>query len=741
MNKKLVVTGVLSLVLSMSFVKDVYSADTAQVEPATEPPANSTAGSSSDPQSGVAQVDPPKEEAKKGGVTRKMLDEVSVTATREARSTREVPQAIAVVGKDKIEKKRMFNLKEALEGIPGVQAESKNGGSDVRLFIRGAGVKATYGIREIMVLRDGVPVTDPDSLTRLDFIDMQDIERVEVSKGPGNIYSTGSFGGAIQIISKSVFDKSGNVARIGAGEQGAENLHLRYAGMANETNALAITTSYRHQDNPWRVRNVSDSKQIGFKHGLLMDGGASLESELTYANSKMQLPGGMDLAGFTNYLATGTQTTQSGIWKNSKRDSRVWSFNTKYEEEIGDWTFKPRVYANWWKHYHPVTGMINDTADWTKMIGTDIEGQLKHSVGSVPASLVAGVTLRQVGNNDSRQYQYRDVTTGFGGRITSTLSDAKGALANQESYTDTVKGIFLQESLRPTDRWLVDAGMRFDQSSFSMTTNEISKFDFATGKYVAGAGVFQTNKSYNLPSYKLGATFKASDAVNLYVSAGRSNQLPSNAEISANPNLTLATSTNYEVGMKARADEWFGNIAVYNNDLANEIVSVKTDGLTAFVNAGKTKKQGLELDGGYLVTPNVEVGGQFNYSNYHYRSFSEPVGTVNVVRDGNQLPFIPKNRYGVFVGYKNASGFSARMQSNYSGAYYTDNANSQMYDGYRGVISASLAYEQGQHLFNLSAENLTNKYYALEVGKSTTGTVTYTAASPRVVMLSYCYKL
>jgi iron complex outermembrane receptor protein len=105
------------------------------------------------------------------------------------------------------------------------------------------------------------------------------------------------------------------------------------------------------------------------------------------------------------------------------------------------------------------------------------------------------------------------------------------------------------------------------------------------------------------------------------------------------------------------------------------------------------------------------------------------------------LPFIPKNRYGFFVGYKNASGFSARMQSNYSGAYYVDNANSQMYEGYRGVISASVAYEQGQHLFNLSAENLSNKYYALEVSKSTTGTVTYTAASPRVVMLSYCYKL
>ena len=217
--------------------------------------------------------------------------------------------------------------------------------------------------------------------------------------------------------------------------------------------------------------------------------------------------------------------------------------------------------------------------------------------------------------------------------------------------------------------------------------------------------------------------------------------MPANAEITANPNLTVATSTNYEVGMKARADEWFGNVALYNNNLTNEIVSVNTGGTQAFVNAGKTKKQGLELDGGYLVAKNVEVGGQYNYSNYHYTSFTEPVGAANAVRDGNQLPFIPKNRYGLFVGYKDASGISARMQSNYSGAYYTDNANSQMYGGYRGVISASLAYETGPHLFNLSAENLTNKYYAVEVSKTTSGVVTYSAASPRVIMLSYALKL
>ena len=139
------------------------------------------------------------------------IDTISVTATREERATKEVPASISVIDEERIEDSRMFNITDALSGVPGVQINTKNGGYDARLIIRGAGLKARYGIREIMMLRDGVPLTDPDSFTRLDFIDTQDIERVEVTKGPGHIYALGSAGGTIQIISKSVFDEASSV--------------------------------------------------------------------------------------------------------------------------------------------------------------------------------------------------------------------------------------------------------------------------------------------------------------------------------------------------------------------------------------------------------------------------------------------------------------------------------------------------------------------------------------------------
>ncbi|MGE5790167.1 MAG: TonB-dependent receptor plug domain-containing protein, partial [Syntrophaceae bacterium] len=101
------------------------------------------------------------------------LDEVVVTATRTERATEEVPAGVSVVTKEDIKDTRMFNLSEPLKGLPGVLSESKNGGYDTRLIIRGAGLKARYGVREIMVLLDGVPITDPDGMTRLDFVDAE----------------------------------------------------------------------------------------------------------------------------------------------------------------------------------------------------------------------------------------------------------------------------------------------------------------------------------------------------------------------------------------------------------------------------------------------------------------------------------------------------------------------------------------------------------------------------------------
>lgn len=677
------------------------------------------------------------------------LGAISITATREERTTAEVPQAIAVVGKEELQEKKMFNMKEALQEIPGVLVDSKNGGFDARLIIRGAGLKAPYGIREIMVLRDGVPLSDPDSFTRLDFVDTQDIERIEVAKGPGNLFATGSTGGAIQIISKSVFDESANSLKLGVGDYGTQNYHLRY-GIAGEEQAVALTATHRTMDNDWRAWNKFDTTQTSLKHGLMLDSGDILESEVSYSEANMQLPGAMDKTLFDQFVASGEQTATSEPWKHSGRYSKVWFFNTQYEMERGAFTFKPRLYYNTWYHYHPVTGLINETEKWVWNLGTDLETHYRHKSGT----LVGGLTVRQEKVPDSRKYLYSQVitTTSAGAcidsttattRIIATCSDAKGELASTSTTSSLLSGLYLQESWRPGERWIVDAGLRYDMVEMKDTTDELYSYNYATGIYTAGAGLEETDKTFYLPAPKLAVSYKLSPSLHLFAMAAQAGQIPSSSEISSNPDLEAPIARNYELGLKGRSGAWQFDASLYVSPVEKEIVQVNNGGITEYANAGKTDKRGAEFSGSYDLTKAWSAGAHYSFSDYTYASFSEPVRVgatvVNMDRAGNRLPFIPQQQYGVFVGWKSPNGWRARLSGSSWGPYWLDNANTEQYEGWEWVSNLTVGYSRKQHSLTLNVDNLFDQHYAFEVKKDTSGKVTYTAAAPRTALLTYRY--
>lgn len=184
------------------------------------------------------------------------VEEVSVTATRTERKTEEVPASVSVIGKEKLQQKPMFNLYDALQGVPGVNITSRNQGYDTRLIIRGAGLKATYGVREIMVLLNGVPITDPDSLTRLDFVDTSLIERVEVVKGPNSIlWGVNSAGGVINVITRSPFERKGGFIKLSLGDYNTQNHNLYYSTPLGKGFYIGLNASRRQTDNSWRPHN------------------------------------------------------------------------------------------------------------------------------------------------------------------------------------------------------------------------------------------------------------------------------------------------------------------------------------------------------------------------------------------------------------------------------------------------------------------------------------------------------
>jgi len=667
------------------------------------------------------------------------FETISVTATKVERATKEVAESISVLDSFGIDDRQIDNIAHATGDMAGVFAVSNNGGYDARMIIRGAGLKAPYGVREIMVVRDGVPMTDPDSFSRFDFIDMQDVERVEVTKGPGSLLASNATGGVIQLLSKSVFENDESRVKLGFGSQGASMMHGRAWAELGEKDVLALTFSQRAARNEWRHHNRYDNVNISVKHGHRFEEG-TLESEVSYSIANMEIPGSVDKEGFATYKKTGKQEKSASAWRHSARDSKILFFNTRYITQMGSTTFKPRFYMNRWEHFHPVTGFVNDKVG-NSVYGTDLEWHVPHN-----STLVTGVSGRYEDGKDGKKYTYRDVATIPSGRIVGTLSEAKGDLARTEDTQNALYGVYAQESMQLTPAWNLDLVVRFDTLDLDIEGEEYIKYDYSKGTYKALAAPreYEVDERFGLQTFKIASSYAITTTSNLFALIGRADQAPTDNEVSKNldyggPDLDVATATNYEIGLKHRSEGLSADVSIYNIIVDDEIVAVPSGYTTIYKNAGKTDKKGFELSLAYEVLEGLSLGGNYTYSDYTFDTFKEVVSGQLIDRSGNQLPFIPKNHYSLFANYHDAGGVKARIQAQTWGEYYMDNANTEKYDGYTFVTSLMLGYSVGMQSLQLNIENLFDLRYASEAQKDARGTYYYDTAAPRRAMVTYTH--
>lgn len=663
------------------------------------------------------------------------FEEVEVTATRTERPIEEVPAGVSTITEEELKNTKFFGLSEALQGTAGVQSESKNGGYDARLIIRGAGLKARYGVREIMVLVDGIPITDPDGMTRLDSVDTELVERIDVVKGPNStLYGANAAGGVINIITRSPFEEAKSL-KAGYGSYRTHLEGLVYGTAFGDT-AVTGYASHRATDS-WREWNEFSTTQAGVKVGHAFDASRTLEASFGYTKADIQLPGTLTK---NQFYTDATQLTTEA-WRNMGRYSDVYSANIRYRSSAGPVDLKPVLYYQHWTHYHPVTGLINDGG--ANVYGADIQGDVKHKIGGMDAVLITGIAA-QMDKSDGDKYTYRDVQKTPSGRILATLSDATGVLAEVDSDTVSKWGVYIQESLRPSDRWIIDAGVRYDEVTFDISSQVYWEYLYSSGTYTTAPSTTDLTKDFSAVTPRFGVVYTATPQVHLYGNIATGFQTPQSSEISVNPNLDPLTAVNYEVGMRARSPKGHAlDLSVFQIDVKNEIVQVALPfGDTGYTNAGKTQKRGLELTGTVVPVEGLALGGAYTYSHFKYTDFTEPVGPVNVDRSGNWLPYIPWHQYTIYAGYRHASGFKARLETNTWGRYYIDNANSSLYQGYGYITNANIGYETRNLDVTFDAYNLFDRLYAIEVTKDTSPTAVekYRPGAPRSFMVRVAYR-
>lgn len=199
------------------------------------------------------------------------LMNIEVTSvSKHKESTSEVATSIFVITKEDIRRSGVVSIPEALRMAPGLHVARIDTN---RYAITSRGFNSLFA-DDLLVLMDGRTVYTPlFSGVYWDVQDtvMEDIERIEVIRGPGvSVWGANAVNGVINIITKHSKDTKGGLVSSGAGNEEAGFASVRYGTQIGKNGTARIYTKYLNRDHSQDINGGAafdhiNSMQSGFR--------------------------------------------------------------------------------------------------------------------------------------------------------------------------------------------------------------------------------------------------------------------------------------------------------------------------------------------------------------------------------------------------------------------------------------------------------------------------------------------
>lgn len=642
-----------------------------------------------------------------------VLPEVTVTATRVPARILDVPQAVTVVGREALRDVVGNRVDQALRGVPGVLAQSRTGGGDVRIVIRGfgargAGDRSNAGTtRGIRFLQDGVPETEPDGRTALDLIDLAAVEEMEVVRSNASALWGNAAGGVVSVSSIPSFDRPFIQAQQQAGGFGLMRQVVRGGQRVGAARTYLSLT--RTEQDGWRANSAGERTLVNA--GLVAPIGGRTEVRLhaVAADNRYGIPGPLTRGALDD---DPRQANATYAERRERRHNRVGRVSLHADHRAaGGLTLQGMVFA---QPKHLIRSERGTYRDFDRdHVGGSLGGRWAHALApGVAGGLSFGV-------DHARQ---------SGAGIFWSLSDEGGQgdeLRSHQEENTTNLGVYAQEQLSLGDRVELVLGARWDDITYDVV-------DVLEPR-------LSDRRGFTRLSPKLGIVWRMTDAHSLYANVGGGVEAPAGNETDPvstfgqdtlyglNPLLNPIRSTTYEVGAKALRARRDGMVRAFSYDLAlywtevrDEIVPYR--GGRFYFSAGAVRRRGAELGVRVVTAPGLELDAALTGNDHRYTRYA--VDSVHYGRPGVVADF-SGNRV---VGVPNVHGTAAlrwlparrrvemEVGVQWVDAFWADDANEVRVPSY-ALWSAELGLRpvrigRGLNLRgSLQVENLANREY------------------------------
>lgn len=525
---------------------------------------------------------------------RAQLPGVVVSATRGARLAAELPAAIDRVEGDVLrEAQARVNLSEALGRVPGLAALNRyNYAQDLQVSARGFGSRATFGVRGLRLVADGIPASTPDGQGQTASFDLDTAGRIEVLRGPFAALYGNASGGVIQTFTRPAPAQGEAELALFAGPDASRRGALRVArdwdGVGVHLGASRFETG--------GYRDHSAARRDGLNARLAGD---VIGGRLALVLNALDQPLAQDPLGLTRaQLESNARQADpvAMLFDTRKRVRQAQAgLAQTWSDDRASW--QVRAYGG----SRDVLQFLGLAGDGPLASGgvVDLDRQfagagIRHARTWSEGS--HSLTLTVAAERDFLAERRRGFVNAFG---------QPGALRRDEDNGVTGDGLWALAEWQPSPAWLASAGVRHSRVRFSVAD------DYVTETNPDDSG--ETSYSRTVPV--AGLSWLAFPELRLYASAGGGFETPTFAELAyrsdgqagLNFGLRPATTRQAEIGAKGRAGDSRFAAAAFAIDTRDEIVvDTSSGGRTTFRNAPETRRRGVELSAAGRVSGPLE---------------------------------------------------------------------------------------------------------------------------------------
>ncbi len=634
------------------------------------------------------------------------LKPVVVTATRVDQTAFDLPLSIDRLNKEQLQDGRLqINLAESMGRVPGIVVNNRSYlAGDTQISSRGFGARAGFGVRGLRLYSDGIPATMPDGQGQVSHFDLGSAARVEVLRGPFSVLYGSSSGGVISVFTEDGAPGGRIEPSVAFGSYASRRLGSKVSGDTGSLNYVADVSTYTtsgYRDHSAGTRELQNGK---------LRWNPDADSSLTLVLNAVNMPDLQDPMGLDrrSYETNPAQALAGAYSYNTRKSSDQQQIGLAYEGKTGpDGTLNSTLYLGHRKNITyqsiPAASQAPDTSPGgvsslaREYWGIDLRWTHKGELAQAPLTVTAGLNYD---NLDEARKGYQNFIGTQLGVLGALRRDENNQLHNFDQY--------LQAQWEPARAWLLMAGLRRNAVKFA------SKDNYISGTNLDDSG--SVNFSDTTPV--LGATWHASDALNLYATFGKGFETPTfnelayrNAAPGMNLSLQAARSNNLELGIKTiLGKNTLLNLALFEVRTDNEIVvDTSLFGRTYYRNGGRTERSGLEA--ALSTSWNNGINLALAYTNLS-AVYSDTV-TGSTILAGNAIPGIPRSTLTAEATWKHKpSGLNVGFELRSVSKIWVDDANSDAAEG-KTMANLRLGLEQGANGWRLKeflrVDNLGNR--------------------------------